>query len=245
MKKVTLIILLFTLFIPVNLSVASASDSDRQIITQIYCNVMGDEEEEIIVLSGNKKGDGSFFENLKINVFEDKSGKLLHSIIPTVNYGFNPTVSAINFSLSGHYQIFYKSDSDNLIKNVYVYTFKEQEPKILYDFDLEISTLSARYDDYYKVLVSSLDNNYKVDISYKGKEYLSKIYTNNGKLLKQIPARVSKAVNAFPYLDGNTYYLAVTREISGETESDILCTFVTLLELKENSFTLFKQFITI
>ncbi len=247
MKKLILPILLIISAFCYNLYSAKALnlDSERQIIMQLYANVTGDEQEEIIILSGINKSNSSLYENLKINVFEDKSGKLLFSVIPTVNYGFNPNISALNFSEDGYSQIFYKSDADDKNSNVYVYAFNLQNAVTLYDFEVDTTSFSAKHIDYYKVLVSCGDKNYKVDISSKGKNYLSKLYFENGKLQKQSPARVSNNINAYPYKSGNKFYLAVIREVTGETVNDVICNPITILELKDGKFADFDSFIKI
>ena len=221
MKKFLLILaIVFSLIIHHTPKVYALNLEDgRIIISQIYSNVTGDEQEEIIVLSGIRLNDTSLYENLKINVFEDKSGKLLYSVIPTVNYGLDVSLVSVNFSGKDKSQIFFKTKTDNKNNCFYVYDFSLNQ-KTVYDCELDVNTFNAKHLDYYKILISG-KNEYRVDIYYKDKNYLSKLYQKSGKLQKQAPIKVTAPVDAIPFFDGEKWNLSIIRNACGYDDTDV------------------------
>ena len=100
---VCMILLCFSLLLSGRVT---ALEKERKIVFQSSINLLGDQEVETIVLSGVEKEGSPFYEDIKITVFEEKSGKLLHAISPNVNYGFNPKLSIIDFDLDGISEVF-------------------------------------------------------------------------------------------------------------------------------------------
>ncbi len=238
MKKI-LIVLCVTLLslIAVGYKVVNAEEKQRQIIYQLSANVSGGVENESVILSGVKKGDGLFYEDIKITVFEEKSGKLLHTLIPTFNYGFEPSVLPVDFDGDGISEIFYSAiDSKNANGYYYIYDFLSEAVKTIYDFEVDTLNCSAKFNNYYKVLLNLGKKTVVVDISHKDKASLSKLYTNDGKLYKQALASVSSVKRVYPcFIDGE-FDLVVVREVTGENAKDLICLIVSVLELDNDGF---------
>ena len=109
-KFVISILLILTAFLPVRVR-ALSNVKERKIIYQTEINLLGDEQVETIILSGVEKQESPFYEDIKITVLEQRSGNLLYSLSPNVNYGFEPKLSLIDFDLDGVYEVFYSAES--------------------------------------------------------------------------------------------------------------------------------------
>ena len=242
---VCMILLCFSLLLSGRVT---AEEKERKIIFQSSINFLGDEEVETIVLSGVEKEGSPFYEDIKITVFEEKTGKLLHAISPNVNYGFNPKLSIIDFDLDGISEVFYSAESGLNEKNGYFYVFSfNGEFNVVYDFEVDINPFTAKYQNYYKVSVKRADKEFLIDISSKGSSYLNKLYTPNGKLQKQCLATVSKVNSVIPYYNylKNEYFIKVVRKVSGENASDFICNAACDLEFKNGKFIPLKTYVEI
>lgn len=76
----------------------------------------------------------------------------------------------------------------------YIYSFKKNNLKEIFNFDkynIEFK-YKVDYSDLYKVEVGNdmLDKLFVLDISYKGYDYLSQYYDENGKLKKPVQGEV-------------------------------------------------------
>ena len=237
-KFVISILLILTAFLPVRVR-ALSNVKERKIIYQTEINLLGDEQVETIILSGVEKQESPFYEDIKITVFEQRSGKLLYSLSPNVNYGFEPKLSLIDFDLDGVYEVFYSAESGVVDKGGYFYVYAFNKDAItLYDYEVDVNLFTAKYQNYYKVAVKSGEKEFLIDITNKGDKYLSKLYTANAKLQKQTLASVSGVNMVIPYYNylKNEYFIKVVRKVSGENISDVICKAVTDLELINNEF---------
>ena len=237
-KFLITILLIFTAFLPVKVR-ALSNQKERKIIFQTEINLLGDEQVETIILSGVEKQESPFYEDIKITVFEQRSGKLLYSLSPNVNYGYEPKLSLVDFDLDGVFEVFYSAESGAVNKGgyFYVYTFNN-DIVTLYDFEVDVNLFTAKYQNYYKVAVKGGEKEFLIDISSRGDKYLSKLYTKNAKLQKQTLASVSGVNMVIPYYNylKNEYIIKVVRKVSGENISDVICKAVTDLEFVDNKF---------
>ena len=239
--------MLLTAILPIKVNALSL-EKERKIIFQTEINLLGDEEVETLILSGVEKQGSPFYEDIKLTVFEQKSGKLLYSLTPNVNYGFEPKLSLIDFDLDGVSEVFYSAESGAVDKSGYFYVYSfDGDIKTLYDFQVDVNLFSAKYQNYYKVAVKSGEKQFLVDITDKDRDYLNKLYTKDGKLQKQTLASVSGVNTVIPYYNylKNEYFIKVVRKVSGENSSDVICNAVTDLELINKEFKAKKTYVEI
>ena len=216
-----------------------AEEKERKIIFQSTVNLLEGEQIERIVLSGVEKEGSPFYEDVKLTVFDEKSGKLLYSITPNVNFGYQPKLSFIDFDLDGVMEVFYSAESGIVGGGGYFYVFGfNGKINTYYDFDLDKKPFTAKYQDYYKVSVKRGEKEFLIDICKKGNDYLNKIYTPNGKLQKQTLASVSKVYSVIPYYNyaKNKHFIKVLRKVSGENPNDCICYANVDLELENYEF---------
>lgn len=216
--------------------VSKAEEKQHLIIYQTEANVTGDIDSESVMLSGVKKGESPFYEDIKITVFDEKSGRLLYTQIPTINCGFSPNISAVDFDGDGLCEIFYSAQNASDDGCYYVYNFSSENAKTLYDFEVDASIYFAKYQNYYKACVSLLKKEVSVDLSHKGKDYLSKLYAPDGRLYKQALATVSNVNRVYTLYKGDKHLLVAVRKVTGENLSDLICSIVTAYNLNNGAF---------
>ena len=234
MKKLFVLIGLVALVFSFNFKSAVAEEKQHHIIKEVIANVLGDGECESVIISGVKNQDSAFYEEIKITVFEEKSGRLLFSQIPTINCGFEPDILPIDFDGDSVCEIFYSSQNEKG-GSYYVYSFLDGA-KTLYDFELDQPSCSTKYENYYKLSVNLGKKVVSVDLSNKDKNYLSKLYMPSGKLYKNAKAGVSKVDKVYPiYVEGG-YKLLTVRSVTGENSGDVICKIVTLYFLNGGVF---------
>jgi hypothetical protein len=111
----------------------------------------------------------------------------------------------------------------------YIYSFSNKIPRLLFDVEKYNNSypFKVNYDDFYKVGVgsSSLDLLFTLDISYKGFDYLSQLYDENGKLKQPVKGEVLAAATLYPIVTNRksiSYDLLVFQRIIGTSKSDTL-----------------------
>ncbi len=133
----------------------------------------------------------------------------------------------------------------------YIYSFVNNIEKLLFDFNVydEQYKYDVTYKDNYKVEVVSKENNkkYIIDISYKGKDYLSEIYYENGKLKNPISGFVNPLSGLYPVdFDSNKVYeLLAYQKIAGRYNADSLGYILNTLKWKDNMFVLDNQYVAV
>lgn len=229
MKKfIAMLALSLTVFGAVNAysvyAEAAGGAQEQKIIKEYKANVSGDEREEDIILSGTKGSDTPFYENIKITVSEQKTGKTLYTITPTVNYGYDPDLLIADFTGNGVNEIFYGATSGGSGGFGYFYLYgTDGAVKTLFDFQTAISPYTAKYENFYKVKVAGGKKVFIIDISLRGKDYLDKLY-KNGRLIKKTNADISAVNYVVPQFNSSTgiFSLNVIRRITGLYSADLL-----------------------
>lgn len=225
MKKLLILFVILILSFIVKPSAVTTNavyDLTSQIIKSECADILGNGKDETVILSGVNLGDGPFYENIKITVSDSKTGTTLFSITPTKNFGYEPTIMVGDFTSDGVCEIFYGALSGNDDYGYYYLYSLNGEVKTLFDYESDVSSFNAVYENWYKVKVFN-DNVYKyIDISNK-KENLKSIY-NNGILVKEVKANVTAVNKVYPcfnyYL--NSYTLQVGRKIIGVNPNDVI-----------------------
>ena len=188
----------------------------QTIIKELHADLTGDHIEEYVVLTGLKNQDSPFYESVKITVSSEKQGSTLFSIIPRVNFGFNPDIFVGNFNNNG-LQLLYSADSGTADKTgcFFLYDCKDENVKTLFDSESHINTFSCNYKNYYKIEVFSKEKKFLIDISNENKQVLKKLYKDAIVNTNYSP-NISGVVNAVPcYSNENeAFYLTAVRKIT-------------------------------
>lgn len=112
--------------------------------------------------------------------------------------------------------------------HAYIYTFENDKPKLIFDSSVynEQSTGSVEYLDNYKVRVTTTSppKVYMLDVSEKKDEYLTKIYDENGKLLRPAFGEVLGlvSINPIDYDKNGVYSIDAIQRIIGDNVLDTL-----------------------
>ena len=110
----------------------------------------------------------------------------------------------------------------------YIFSAIDNNPKSLFNFVAfnEFSEYRVIYRDFYQVEVIGVNINkvFYIDLSTKPKEYLSKIYRADGKLIEPIMGDVLSLGILFPVdvNDDGVMELLAFQRVVGETPSDVL-----------------------
>ncbi|MCF8011021.1 MAG: VCBS repeat-containing protein [Clostridiales bacterium] len=193
-------------------------------------DVNGDNIIDSIYLIGNiPYPDSPFVENITLIIQNNKTCKPYRIALET-NAGYNPTLFTGDFNKDSISDILISIDSggSGAIGFYYVYSFINNQPQKLFDYEdfNEKYRYKVLYRDNYKVQVisSQLNKIYTIDITYKGQEYLSEIYDQNGILVEPIQGWVNPLSGLYPIdVDRNgTYELYALQRIAGRYNADSL-----------------------
>jgi hypothetical protein len=215
-------------------------------------DVTGDRVPDNVYLTGTKTSDSPFIQEITLIVQDGRSGA--RTRVPlSENAGYNPTLFLGDFNGNGADDILIRIDSggSGAFTFDYVYSFINNSPQLLFDFNVynETYQYDVTYQDNYKVKVVSKANNqtYIIDISKRGSEYLNEIYNANGKLKKPISGFVNPLSGLYPVdFDSNgVYELLAYQKIAGLYNADALGYVMNTLGWKNNHFVLQTQYVAI
>ena len=169
------------------------------------------------------------------------------------NAGYNPTVFLGDFTGDrvDDIVVYIDSGGSGAILYSYIYSFMDNNPKLIFDHQRfnDENKYEVNYRDNYKVEVISSKTNtmYTIDISYKGPQYLSEIYYDNGKLKEPIQGFVNPISGLYPIdfdRDG-VYELRAVQKIAGRYNADAVGYVETDLKWDGKSFKIFRQQATV
>lgn len=192
-------------------------------------DVNGDGIPDNIYLTGVKTPDSPFIQGITLVIQDGQTG-LYNNIMLQENAGYNPRIFLGDFTGDRvkDIQITIDSGGSGAFIYTYIYSYINNIPKLLFDFNAYNSTYkyTVKYLNYYRVQVISLKNNtkYIIYITYKGKEYLNEIYYKNGKLKQPIEGFVNPLSGLYP-IDFNAdgvYELLAYQKIAGRYNADSL-----------------------
>lgn len=213
-------------------------------------DVNGDSIIDNIYLVGEKTyGLESPFVNNITLIIQDGKTNTFTRIALKENAGYNPTLFLGDFTGDKVDDILISIDSGGSggYAFYYMYSFVNNNPQKIFDFEKynEKYRYNVVYKDYYKVEVTSEDGEekYIIDISYKGEEYLSEIYDENGKLKEPIEGWVNPLGALYPvdFQRDGIYDLYASRRIAGRYNADGLGYVQTSLEWNGKNFVPFFQ----
>lgn len=160
---------------------------ERQVVDMKKGNVIGDNSIDTVYITAEKTPDSPFWVNIMIVVQDGKTNQ--YTQIPLKqNQGYKPTLFLGDFTGDRVEDIMVVMDtggSGGMI-NANVFAYRGSQFRTLFDSDVFNDRFKYRvfYLDYYKVQVNSYTTNQKfiIDLTTRGREYLSEIYYPNGKL---------------------------------------------------------------
>jgi hypothetical protein len=215
-------------------------------------DVTGDKVSDNVYLTGTKTPDSPFIQNITLVVQDGRTGRT-RNVQLSENAGYNPTLFLGDFTGNGVDDILIRIDSggSGAFTYDYVYSFVNNNPQLLFDFNVynEQFQYDVSYQDKYKVKVISKINNltYLIDISLRDPEYLSEIYDANGKLKSPIEGFVNPLSGLYPVdFDSNgVYELLAYQKIAGRYNADALGYVLNTLAWKNDRFVLQNQNVAI
>ncbi|WIF95817.1 VCBS repeat-containing protein [Caminicella sporogenes] len=214
-------------------------------------DVNGDLVTDNIYLIGEKPygAESPFTENITL-LIQDGKTNIFYKIALKENAGYNPTIFLGDFTGNKIDDILISIDSGGSggYASYYIYSFKNNTPKKIFDHENFNYNYEVIYKDYYKVEIK--ENNtkkYTIDIKYKGKEYLSEIYDSKGKLKKTIEGWVNALGGLYPidFQRDGIYELYAVQRIAGRYNADNLGYVQTSLKWNGKDFVPFFQTIGI
>ena len=194
-------------------------------------DVTGDGIIDYVYLYGNKRDETEIFADHITLVIQDGRSNHTSTIHLQQNAGYNAKLFLGDFSKDNIFDILVSIESGGSggYGIFYIYSFRNNIPRLLFDFEKYNNsyTFQVNYEDFYKVNVGSpsLDLLFTLDISYKGYDYLSQLYDENGKLKQPVKGEVLAAGALYPIVTNQksmSYDLLVFRRIIGISNSDTL-----------------------
>lgn len=206
-------------------------------------DVNGDRIKDNIYLVGEKatETETPYYKNIRLVIQDGKTNKP-YRIVPQENQGYNPTIFLGDFTGDRVDDILINIDSGGSggYAFYFMYSFLNNIPKELFNSEsfYEKYKYDVIYRDNYQVEVKGPIRNYTVDIKYKGEEYLSEIYDDNGKLKEPIEGWVNPLGGLYPvdFQRDGIYELYASQWIAGRYNADGIGYMQTSLEWDGTEF---------
>lgn len=223
-----------------------------RIVAYARGDVNGDIIPDGVYLTGVKTPDSPFVQNITLVIQDGRTGRFANIQLKQ-NSGYNPTLFLGDFTGNSINDILIgiNSGGSGAIMYYYIYSFINNRPQLLFDFDVynEEYQYTVTYKDNYRVEVVSESNNkkYIIDISTRGSDYLNEIYDANGKLKSPISGFVNPLSGLYPVdFDANgVYELLAYQRIAGRYNADGLGYVLNTLKWENNRFALDNQNVAI
>ncbi|WP_205961829.1 hypothetical protein [Psychrobacillus vulpis] len=227
--------------------------SDGQVIIDSERgDVTGDGFMDTVYLTGTKTEGSPFWQNITLNILDGKTN-IYERISLKENAGYHPTIFLGDFTGNHVDDILVVIDTGGSGGTIYAYVFASLEGQMRQIFDAdefnERSKYEVNYQKNYKVTVISSDpkKKYTLDLMYKGEEYLSEIYNEDGTLKAPIEGWVDPISGLFPidYARDGTYELVTFQRIAGRYHADALGYVHNILKWNGNEFVTDRQNVSI
>ncbi|CAM3373539.1 VCBS repeat-containing protein [Marinicrinis lubricantis] len=222
------------------------------IVSSAQGDVTGDGILDHVYLTGIRTQDSPFIQEITLVVQDGGRGRITRVPLQE-NAGYNPRLFLGDFTGNRVSDILISIDSGGSggIMYHYIYSFVNNMPRLLFDFNRYNETYSyeVTYKDNFKVEAISKANQkkYIIDLTYKGADYLNEIYDANGKLKQPISGFVNPLSGLYPVdFDSNQVYeLLAYQKIAGRYNADSLGYYLNTLAWRGNQFTLANQNVAI
>jgi hypothetical protein len=221
-------------------------------LDQKWGDVNGDDIPDLVYLVGSQEPGSPFIQHITLYIQDGRTG-VTNSIPLRQNAGYHPTVQLADFAGNGVNDILVVIDSSGSGGYIYSYVFsyRNSQPYPLFDFEQfnQAHQYTVNYQDNYKVKAASKNpqSTYIIDLTYKGKQYLSEIYDSNGKRKEPIQGDVNALSGLFPIdfeRDGQ-YTLMALQRITGRYHADGLGYFMNVLKWNGSRFYPYQQWVWI
>jgi hypothetical protein len=208
-------------------------------------DVTGDGIIDYVYLYGRKNLETDIFADNITLVIQDGRSNQISTINLQNNAGYNAMLFLGDFSKDNILDILVSIESGGSggYGIFYIYSFTNNLPLLLFDFEKYNNnyTFEVNYEDLYKVSVGSppLDLLFTLDISYKGYDYLSQLYDENGKLKQPVKGEVLAVAALKPIVTNEkimSFDLLALQRIIGISNSDTLGFVENLLTWNGNQF---------
>jgi hypothetical protein len=218
------------------------------IVASKWGDIDGDGIIDNVLLTATQTPDSPFWKNITL-VIQNGRTKYYQQISFKNNEGYNPTLFLGDFTGNKVDDILVVIDTGGSGGTIYSYVFSYISGQIMQNFNSDTFNedyqYSVSYLDQYKATVVSnkLKERYILDLTYKGKEYLSEIYDNNGDLKEPIEGWVNPLSGLYPVdfdRDG-TYELEAYQRIAGRYNADSLGFVQTVLKWNGQVFSHERQ----
>ncbi|HWO97762.1 MAG TPA: VCBS repeat-containing protein [Bacillus sp. (in: firmicutes)] len=207
------------------------------VVTAKRGDIDGDGIIDNVLLTANKTPDSPFWQNITLAI---QNGRTHHyqQIALKNNAGYTPTLFLGDFTGNKVDDILVVIDTGGSGGGIYAYVFSYIDGQIRQIFNSDAFNEHYKYDvsyeNQYKATVISynLKEKYILDLTYKGKEYLSEIYNKDGMLKAPIKGWVNPLSGLYP-IDFNrdgTYELEAYQRIAGRYNADGLGYVQTVLK---------------
>jgi hypothetical protein len=213
------------------------------IVTVKRGDIDGDGIKDNVYLSAYKTPDSPFWKDITLVVQNGRTHHYDHIYFKN-NSGYNPTLFLGDLTGNKGEDILVVIDTGGSGGTVYAYIFSYINGQIRQIFDSDAFNDSYKYDVTYenqykaKVISYHLREKYILDLTYKGKEYLSEIYNPQGILKAPINGWVNPLSGLYPidFNRDNRYELEVYQMIAGRYNADSLGYVQTVLKWNGQEF---------
>ncbi|WP_246277140.1 hypothetical protein [Neobacillus endophyticus] len=215
-------------------------------------DIDGDGVMDSVLLTAMKTPDSPFWRNITLVIQNGRTHHTEH--IPFKNNaGYRPTLYLGDFTGNKGDDILVAIDTGGSGGAIYAYVFSSISGHIVQIFDSDIFNESLKYavnyENQYKAEVISytLKEKYMLDLTYKGKDYLSEIYSSQGVLKAPITGWVNPLSGLYPidYNRDGTFELEAYQRIAGRYNADGLGYVQTVLKWNGHRFIPERQSVAI
>jgi hypothetical protein len=217
-------------------------------------DVNGDRLSEDVYLVGDKPSgeESPFSDNIALVIYDSKTNDYT-KITPKDNVGYNPTIFLGDFTGDKVDDILISIDTGGSGGTTYnyIYSFLDNRSREIFDYEKfnDEFKYDVNYRDNYRVEVISqrMKEKYIVDISGRGKEYLSEIYNKNGRLKAPIEGFVNPISGVYPvdFQRDGIYELQIYQRVAGRYNADSLGFVQTNISWDGKKFVPVNQYLSI
>lgn len=228
--------------------------NNLQVVDTKYGDVDGDGMIDTVYLAGNKAfGQSSPFVTDITLFIESGKTKELTYIPLKENTGANPTLFLGDFTGNqvDDVLIVISTGGSGGTINGYVYSFIDGDYRKIFDTDLfnQTYTYYVNYQDYYKldVISKNLHKKYTLDITFRGSNYLTPLYYENGHLKQPIHGDVYPLSGLYPidFERNGIYELYTFQAIAGLYHADGFGNIENVLKWNSHQFIPSRQYVSI
>ncbi|HEX2928042.1 MAG TPA: hypothetical protein VHP38_17590 [Ruminiclostridium sp.] len=222
------------------------------VVASAYGDVNGDKVPDYVYLTALKTPDSNFLQDITLVIKDGRTGITQNAKFPS-NDGYVPSLFLGDFTGDRINDILISIASGGSGGIMFHYIFSDVNNRLAMIFNYEDFNNKYEYKvDYlnnYRVSVENLyeKSTYILDLTYKGKEYLSEIYTGEGILKAPIEGWVDPLSGLYPVdFDGDgVYELLGYQKIAGRYHADSLGYVQSVLKWSGMRFELSEQYVAV